>query len=79
MAGREALNINAATEKQIKECLHVGVSKARLILTKRGQQPDKCFTVESFLQEVKRMEGASAWVERGLICFGPPQTPKKRT
>ena len=75
----EALDINVATEKQIKDCLHVGMSKARLILTKRGQQPDKCFTAESFLREVKRMEGASQWVERGLICFGPPQTPKRKS
>ena len=74
-----ALNINVATEKQIKECLHVEMSKARLILTKRGQQPDKCFTAESFLREVKRMEGASQWVERGLICFGSPQTSKRKT
>ena len=74
-----ALNINAATEKQIKECLHVGMSKARLILMKRGQQPDKCFTAESFLREVKQIEVASQWVERGLICFGPPQTPKRKT
>ena len=34
---------------------------------------------ESFLREVKQMEGASQWVERGLICFGPPQTPKRKT
>ena len=79
MSGTEALNINAAMEKQIKESLHVGMSKARLILTKWGQQPNKCFTAESFLREVKRMEGASQWVERGLICFGPPQTPKRKT
>ena len=24
------------------------------------------------------MEGASEWVEGGLISFGPPQTPKSK-
>ena len=79
MSGIEALNINVATEKQIKECLHIGVRQALFILTKWGQQPNKCFTAESFLREVKQMEGASQWVERGLICFRPPQTLKRKT
>ena len=74
----QTLNINAATERQIKEYLKVGVSKARLIITKCNQQPGKCFTCESFLAEVGRMEEASEWVEGGLISFGPPQTPKSK-
>ena len=57
MLGPQTLNINAATEKQIKEHLGVGISKARLIITKCNQQPEKCFTHESFLVEVRRMEG----------------------
>ena len=78
MSEPQTLNINAVTERQIKEHLRVGISKARLIITKRNQQPEKCFTRESFLVEVGRMEGASKWVEGGLISFGPPQTPKSK-
>ena len=78
MSEPQTLNINAATERQIKEYLKVGISKARLIITKRNQQPEKCFTRESFLAEVRRMEGALEWVEGGLISFGPPQTPKSK-
>ena len=78
MSEPQTLNINAATEKQIKEHLRVGISKARLIILKRNQQPEKCFTRESFLIEVRQMEGASEWVEGGLISFGPPQTPKSK-
>ena len=72
------LNINMATEKQIKEHLKVGVSKARLIIMKRNQQPEKCFSRESFLAEVQRMEGVSEWVEGGLISFWPSQMPKSK-
>ena len=78
MSAPQTLNINAATEKQIKEHLRVGISKARLIIMKHNQQPEKCFTRESFLVEVRQMEGASEWVEGGLISFGPPQTPKSK-
>ena len=80
MSESTPLNINAATEKEIKECLKLGITKAQLIITKRGQQPEKCFMQESFLWEVKRMEGATKWVKEGLISFGPAQTPRsKRT
>ena len=72
------LNINAATDRQIKEHLKVGVSKAHLLITKRNQQPGKCFTHESFISEIGRMEGASEWVQRGLIYFGSPHTPKSK-
>ena len=72
------LNINAATEQEIKEHLRVGVRKARLLITKRNQQPEKCFTQESFIAEIGRMEGASEWVQRGLISFGSPHTPKSK-
>ena len=78
MSEPQTLNINAATERQIKEHLRVGISKARLIIMKRNQQPEKCFTHESFLVEVRQMERASEWVEGGLISFGPPQTPKSK-
>ena len=74
----QTLNINAATERQIKEHLGVGISKARLIVTKHNQQLERCFTRDSFLAEVRQMEGASEWVEGGLISFGPPQTPKSK-
>ena len=57
MSEPQTLNINAATERQIREYLKVGISKARLIIMKRNQQPEKCFTHESFLAEVRRMEG----------------------
>ena len=67
-----------ATEKQIKEHLKVGVSKARLIITKHSQQPEKCFSRESFLAEVQQIEGVSEWVEGGLISFGPSQMPKSK-
>ena len=76
MSESYTLNINAATERQIKEHLKVGVSKARLLITKRNQQPGKYFTHESFISEIGRMEGASEWVQRGLLSFGPPHTPK---
>ena len=80
MSESTPLNINTATEKEIKECLKLGITKARLIITKQGQQPEKCFTQESFLQEVKHMEGATEWVKEGLISFRPAQTPwSKRT
>ena len=59
MSDSQTLNINAVTERQIKEHLRVGISKAQLIIMKRNQQPEKCFTCESFLAEVRRMEGAS--------------------
>ena len=49
----QTLNINAVTERQIKEYLKVGISKAWLIITKHNQQPEKCFTHESFLVEVR--------------------------
>ena len=78
MSEPQTLNINAATEKQIKEHLRVGIGKAWLIIMKCNQQPEKCFTCESFLVEVRQMEGASEWVEGGLISFGPPQTPKSK-
>ena len=78
MSEPQTLNINAATERQVKEHLGVGISKARLIITKRNQQPEKCFTRESFLLEVRQMEGVSKWVEGSLISFGPPETPKTK-
>ena len=78
MSDPQTLDINAVTGRQIKEYLGVGISKARLIITKRNQQPERCFTCESFLAEVRQMEGASEWVEGGLISFGPPQTPKTK-
>ena len=78
MSQAETLTINVATEKQIKEHLKVGMSKARLIITKHNQQPEKCFSPESFLAEVQQMEGASEWVKGGLISFGPPQMPKTK-
>ena len=72
------LNINAATERQLKDHLKVGVRKAHSLITKRNQQPGKCFTYESFISEIGRMEGASEWVQRGLISFGSPHTPKSK-
>ena len=53
MSEPQTLNINVATERQIKEHLGVGISKARLIVTKCNQQPERCFTRESFLAEVR--------------------------
>ena len=78
MSEPQTLNINAATERQIKEHLKVGVSKARLIITKRNQQPEKCFTRKSFLAEVGRMEGASKWVEGVLFLLDLHKTPKSK-
>ena len=78
MSEAQTLNINAVIERQIKEHLKVGISKTRLIIMKRNQQPKKCFTHESFLAEVRQMEGAAEWVDGGLISFGPPQTPKSK-
>ena len=76
MSESTPLNINAATEKEIKECLKLEITKAWLIITKRGQQPEKCFTPESYLWEVKHMEGATEWVKEGFINFGPAPTPE---
>ena len=56
MSEAQTLNINAVTERQIKEYLKVDMSKARLIIMKCNQQPEKCFTHESFLAEVRQME-----------------------
>ena len=44
MSGAKPLNINAASQKQIKEHLHCGASKATAITTKRSDQPGNRFT-----------------------------------
>ena len=45
MSEPKTLNINAATERQIKEYLKVGISKAWLIIMKRNQQPENALLV----------------------------------
>ena len=70
------ININSASESDLKKCFGLSKSQAKYIYKQRTVQPGRCYTEQSFRLIFAKSQTCMELLSKGLIWFGPPRVTK---